>query len=189
MAKLFGILGIVVGVLLAIIPLIAGYVPIRIIVDAVCAAIVIVGSAVIYGAKNKSAVATGGKLLVVLGVLAVAWSIAVPFVTGERFGILEFLMGIILIGAGAIMPLFSLEATKAAFFNSTGSEMARLTKVYVKNDQLRAGMTLLGTMPETVYVRPEELVNAINMVNFDVIKVLPGMLREGFKQVKEASKE
>lgn len=58
-----------------------------------------------------------------------------------------------------------------------------------KKGNLLAKTVLLGSMPETIFIRPEELCKLLSLMDFKVVAKLPGMLYEGWKQNRASSKE
>jgi hypothetical protein len=79
-----------------------------------------------------------------------------------------------------VLP-FQIEVTKADFFNRNGGELATMTQIRVKNDNILAKTVLLGAMPETIYMRPEEICKAIALMDINVILSLPRILYKGWK--------
>lgn len=184
MNKLFGIMAMGVGVYLAITPLLNGYAVLGIGVDLALAVLTVALGALLFAGKAEKPAATG---LVVLGVLTVAWGVceAIGFL-GYRGGSTEILLGAFVAVAGYAPTLFMVEHDgKPRMFNDTGSELALVKKITVKDGELRVKANLLGSMLATIYVRPDELVKTVTMVNFEVIKALPGIILAGKKQLSE----
>lgn len=60
-----------------------------------------------------------------------------------------------------------------------GQTMVDVTKVYPDNGNIVMVCKLMGAYSMKIYLKPEELRNAISLVNWDLIKELPDMMVKG----------
>lgn len=64
-------------------------------------------------------------------------------------------------------------------FSKEGQTMVDVTRVYPENGNIVMVCKLMGAYSMKIYLKPEELRSAISLVNWDLIKELPGMLVRG----------
>jgi len=61
--------------------------------------------------------------------------------------------------------------------------MAQITKLSYKKHDLWAKAVLLGSMPSTMYMRPEEVWKMLGMISFETLLGMPKFLLIGAKRV------
>ncbi len=124
---------------------------------------------------------------VATGVVLTILSIAQLAFTGV--GISGIVMGIILCLLFLAMLPFMVDAKEAVFFNKGGSELAKVTKVRPKDEFIIAKAVLLGSMPETIYIKPGELCKMLALLDDKVFLSLIGFLFRGYQQNREQASE
>lgn len=127
-------------------------------------------------------------VIAILGLFLILWGAFIGRLIGASAGVNEVLVGILLLLLGLIVIPFQIEATKSVFYNRSGGELANSTRIRVKDGNILVKSTLLGSMPETIYMRPEEICKAAAMVEPEVVLALPKMLYQGWKINREQSK-
>lgn len=78
---------------------------------------------------------------------------------------------------------------KAQISTIQGTVMMGMDKIYVKNGEIAVDGNVLGTMPGTFYIRPLDLYKMTKMVSWEIIKAVPGMLKQGKKEFKASEGE
>lgn len=186
MGKLFGQVAIVVGAWLAIMSAIVcwGDILALAVDEAIAVCVIIVG---IAAASKPSK--TLFSLLMVAGVLLVLWGIAGRFIGAHVDIANEILIGGILVVLGMFAPMFLVECKQATFYNRQGNELAQCKKVSTKDDDLTAKVVLLGSMPETIFVRPVELVKTLYLIEPEVVTNVFKILRKGYKEAIASEKK
>ena len=177
---------IVLGIWLCVSPFVLGHVGILGFAIPIVVGVLAVILAFI-GMKSKT-VQANFMVLVVLGVCLAVWGVVGGFVFDRVAGINEVVIGVLLAALAAVCLPLQVEVEKARFFNRSGSELASIGKVSEKKGNLLAKTILLGSMPETVFIRPEELCGLLSILEFDVVKKLPGMLYAAWKFERDARK-
>jgi hypothetical protein len=178
MTKILNYIIMVVAGWLVISPLLFGYQGAGLGVNIVIGLLVIVLAYI--SIKNKTA-QWPSMVIAVLGVFLILWGAFIGRLMGTSAGVNEALVGILLLLLGLVVLPFQIEVTKSIFFNRSGGELANCTRIRVKDGNILAKATLLGSMPETIYMRPEEICKAIAMMETEVIMALPKMLYQGWK--------
>jgi hypothetical protein len=110
------------------------------------------------------------------GIFLIFWGAFIGRLMGASAGVNEVLAGILLLLLGLVILPFQIEVTMSVFFNRSGGELANCTRIRVKDGNILAKATLLGSMPETIYMRPEEICKAAAMMEPEVIMALPKIL-------------
>ncbi|UWG98764.1 hypothetical protein LPY66_08220 [Dehalobacter sp. DCM] len=144
---------------------------------------VIVGLAVIglaFLSIKSKVVQWPSMIIVVLGIFLFLWGIVGRFL-GASAGSNESVAGILLIILGVLVLPFQIAVTKCSMVNRTGGGLAEMTQIRMKDGNIIAKSILLGSMPETIYIKPEEICKAVALVDLDVILALPGLLYRGWK--------
>lgn len=67
--------------------------------------------------------------------------------------------------------------------------MVGIDRVYPKNGKIAIDGNVMGTMPGTFYFRPVDLYKMVKMVDWNLIKAVPGILKQGKKEFKSESKD
>lgn len=187
MTRLLEYVIVVLGVWLCVSPLALGHVGVLgFAVPVVAGALAVMLACV--GMKSKTMQANF-MALVVLGACLVVWGVVGGIAFDRVAGINEVVIGVLLVALAAVCLPLQVDVDKARFFNRSGSELASITKVSEKKGNLLAKTTLLGSMPETVFIRPEELCGLLSILEFDIVKKLPGMLYASWKSQRHAEKD
>ncbi|HWQ76008.1 MAG TPA: hypothetical protein VN441_11890 [Syntrophomonas sp.] len=63
-----------------------------------------------------------------------------------------------------------------------GNVMMEVTSVDRKDDDLVMKGKMMGTMPATIYLRPDEMWKAMNLLTWAIIRYVPSMLIKGWRQ-------
>lgn len=71
-------------------------------------------------------------------------------------------------------------------YDSYKNVMMDISSLKRKGDDIVMKGTLMGTMPSTIYVKPEEVWNAIKMLSWSVVGYLPMMVIKGWKLSKRS---
>ncbi|MFH2043951.1 MAG: hypothetical protein ABIK92_02265 [Pseudomonadota bacterium] len=66
-------------------------------------------------------------------------------------------------------------------YDSYKNVMMDISSLKRKGDDIVMKGTLMGTMPSTIYVKPEEVWNAIKMLSWSIISYLPMMIIKGWR--------
>jgi hypothetical protein len=156
----------------------------RIVVDVAIALLLAGAAAISIKLKTEQ---WPSMAIAVAGVCLVVWAIAGYFL-GAATGVNEALVGMLCALLGVVAVPFQVIATKASFHNRTGNGLAEFMQVRMKDGNIICKSVLLGTMPETIYMRPGEICKAAALVDQDVILALPGILYRGWKANLEESK-
>jgi hypothetical protein len=121
-------------------------------------------------------------IISVLGLILILWGAFVARLAGTSGGANEIIVGLLLIVLGLLVLPFQVAVSKVQFYNRNGGELAVFTQIRMKNDDILAKSMLLGSMPETIYMRPEEICKAIALIDSKVILSLPVILYKGWKR-------
>lgn len=126
--------------------------------------------------------------LVMLGACLVVWGVVGGIAFSQVAGINEIVIGVLLVALAEVCLPLQVNVNKARFFNRNGSELASISKVSEKKGNLLAKTIVLGSMPETVFIRPEELCGLLSILEFDIVKKLPEILYASWKSQRHAEK-
>lgn len=127
--------------------------------------------------------------IAVIGCCLAIWGIVAGLALEHVSGPNEVIVGLIVAALAFVALPFQVDAERASFYNRGGSDLASINRVSRKNENLLAKTVLLGSMPETIFIRPEELCKLVAMLDMEVVAALPGMLYKGWKKNREAAKE
>ncbi|MEN6408107.1 MAG: hypothetical protein ABFD44_00175 [Anaerolineaceae bacterium] len=119
---------------------------------------------------------------VLLGMILFLWGVFIARLTGSSAGANEIVVGLVLALLNLVVLPFQLDVKKVEFFNRNGGELATFSQIRMKNDNILAKAVLLGSMPETIYMYPEEICKAIALMDPKVILSLPSILFQGWKR-------
>ncbi|MGI6216737.1 MAG: hypothetical protein ACOYIK_03895 [Coriobacteriales bacterium] len=187
MVKLMGIISGIAGILLAVAPLVFGMFNLSMPIAAVGVACGVVAAICGFCMTSHKTAKSLAWVNVVLGIVALIDGIIGLVMVGTGWSLI--LWGCLLTCIDAMAVPFMIETKKAQFFNKTGNDLAKVTSVKMKNGQILAKATLLGSMPETIYVRPGELIKMVALIDDGVAMSLLGFIRQGYKDNKaEAAK-
>lgn len=115
-----------------------------------------------------------------LGVVLILWGIG-GAIAGVASGWSEVIAGALVAVAAAVILPFQVAAEKVVSHNRNGGELATFTQIRVKDNNILVKSILLGSMPETIYMRPEELCKMVAVMDPAVIFALPRLLYAGWK--------
>jgi hypothetical protein len=71
-------------------------------------------------------------------------------------------------------------------YDSYKNVMMDISSLKRKGDDIVMKGTLMGTMPSTIYVKPEEVWNAIKMLSWSIISYMPMMIIKGWRLSKQS---
>ena len=179
MLLVFGGLSAVLGAWLIISPFIFGYTTFGIVSSMCIGVVVAILGCLMTKRRSMSLLA---KINVVLGVVSIVSGIASLVICGKGANLI--VCGILVACVNVVALPFMIETKQANFENKTGSNLAKVTSVKVKGDHVLAKAVLLGSMPETIYVRPEELIKMLVLMDDNVIKGIVKYLMTGYKNLR-----
>jgi hypothetical protein len=78
---------------------------------------------------------------------------------------------------------------QAKIVNLHGTTMMSVDKVTLKGDDITMVGNIMGTMPGTFYITPENLWKMFKMINASLIFAMPGMLLKGRRAYKKSQTE
>ena len=154
-------------------------------VDIVAGALVIVLALV--GMRSQT-VQWNFLTALVVGIALAVWGIVAKIAFPGAGGFNEILVGLLVALLSAVALPFQVTASAGTFYNRGGSELARVTKISEKNGQLLAKSVLLNSMPETIFIRPEELCKVVTLLDAKTLSKLPGLLYQGWKDGRKTAK-
>jgi len=186
MAKFLNSLVILVGGWLLVSPFILGYSDVASMGVCIGVGLVVIALAFISIQRKADQWPSWGNF--VLGVFLILWGAFIARLFGATAGVNEILVGILLVILDMVVLPFQIVVPKSVFFNRSGGELATVTQIRIKNDNILAKSILLGSMPETIYVRPEELCKMMSLMDIKVILSLPGILYKGWRGNRSQSR-
>lgn len=124
-------------------------------------------------------------LLAVLGLALALWGLVGGLLLQAASPANDVIIGLLICAVSVACLPFQVDAKKATFYNRSGQELARIEKISDKKGNLLAKSVLLASMPETIFIRPEELCRMLALIDFAVVKKLPGLLYAGWKVNRE----
>ena len=186
MKKFLYVLVLILAVWLAISPFLLGSTSwLRKGVDLAAALVVTV--LVVLGTRNS-----GSKypswIILFIGLAMIVWGAIARPLTGEPGGASEIIVGVLwLILAFIITQLFAF--SKMSVYDVSGRELTSMSLISFKKENIAIKAILLGSMPSTLYVRPEEVWKALSLVDESVIWHLPAFLYQGWKLARQQARE
>ena len=124
-----------------------------------------------------------------LGLALVAWGVADALVfAGGGAAANEIIVGLLLAALAVVALPFQVDASRATFYNRMGGELARMESITEKKGNLLAKAVLLNSMPETIFIRPDEICKMISLIDFKVVVALPKILYAGWKVNREEAR-
>jgi hypothetical protein len=178
MTKLLNYLIMLVSVWLLVSPLILGYGGASLIL---CIVTGIAMLALAYTSLKRKADQWPAMAGIVIGFFLFLWGVFLGHRMGASAGISEILVGFLLALLNLVVLPFQLVVSKVEFVNRNGGELATFTQIRMKNGDILAKAMLLGSMPETIYMRPEEICKAVALMDAKVILSLPSILFKGWR--------
>lgn len=177
MILVFGALDCILAIWLIVSPFLFGYAPAAIAVSACIGVVLAIAGFAMTKQRTKAALA---KLGVALGAVSIVAGIVFLVLYGQ--GVNLIVVGLLAACVDIAALPFMVEAKEAKFFNKMGSDLARVTTVKTgKTGDITAKVVLLGSMPETIYVRPQELIKMLALMDDSVIKGIVGYIVRGYK--------
>ncbi|MCE5207542.1 MAG: hypothetical protein LLG42_04440 [Chloroflexi bacterium] len=186
MKKFLYVLILVLAVWLAISPFLLGSTSwLRKGVDLAAALVVTV--LVVLGTRNS-----GSKypawIILFIGLAMIVWGAIARPLTGGPGGASEIIVGVFwLILAFVITQLFVF--SKMSIYDKGGIELTSMSVISFKNENIAIKAILLGSMPSTLYLHPEELWKALPLVDESVIWHLPAFIYKGWKLARRQARE
>jgi hypothetical protein len=173
-----------VGAWLAVSPFILGYTPASI---GVCVVIGLFVIALAWISIKQKTAQWPAMITALLGFFLILWGAFLGHLAAALSGISEILVGILLAVFAVICLPFQLKVEKVDFYNRNGGGLATFNQIRIKNENILAKAVLLGSMPETIYMYPEEICKAIALMDVNVILSLPKILYLGWKRNRAKS--
>lgn len=186
MTKLINYFLMIVGAWLMISPFLLGYTASSL---ALCMIVGILVIALAFLSIRSKVAQWPSVLIALLGLFLILWGSFIARLVGATAGASEIIAGILLAVFSILVLPFLLEVEKVQFFNRSGGELATFSKIRMKDNNIIAKGMLLGSMPETIYMYPEEICKALAMIDFGVILALPKILYTGWKRNQVQPKE
>jgi hypothetical protein len=178
MKKLFYYIITALAAWLLVSPFLLRYADIASIAVAVLAALV--GGAIAVMAARKESAGTA-KIIIGLSAVLVVWGLVGIFLANGA-GLNELLVGLLWGGIALVITQVQ-PAVEVVAYDVYGNPMAQITKISIKKDDLVAKAVLLGSMPSTMYMRPEEVWKILGMISFETLLGMPKFLITGAKRV------
>lgn len=178
MKKLFYYIITALAIWLLVSPFLLRYADIASIAVAVIAALVGGAIAVLAAGKEPSGAA---KIIMGLGAVLVVWGLVGIFLANGA-GLNELLIGLLWGGIALVITQIQ-PAVELVAYDVYGNPMAQITKISIKKDDLVAKAILLGSMPSTMYMRPEEVWKVLGMISLETLLGMPKFLFTGAKRV------
>jgi hypothetical protein len=147
-----------------------------------CVAIGLVSILLALVSMRKRDAQLPAAIAALLGIFLFLWGVFIARLAGSSAGANEIIMGLVLVLLNLVALPFQLDVKKVEFFNRNGGELATFSQIRMKNDNILAKAVLLGSMPETIYMYPEEICKAISLMDPKVILSLPSILFQGWKR-------
>jgi hypothetical protein len=186
MAKLLNYLIIGVGAWLVVSLFILGYTAAG---KAVCIIIGVLVIALAFISIRRKADQWPSMIIIALGIFLILWGAFIGRLAGVPGGINEVVVGIMFTILDLLVLPFQLDASKAEFYNRSGGGLATITQIRMKDGNVLAKSVLLGAMPETIYMRPEEICKVFAMLDMKIFLSLPAILYLGWKRNRAQAKE
>ncbi len=178
MTKFLNYLIMIVSAWLVISPFILGYNGAGL---AVCILVGVLAIALAFISIRRKADQWPSMIIAALGIFLILWGAFIGHLVGTPAGVSEVLVGVMMLILGLVVLPFQLDISKAMFTNRNGGELATFTQIRMKNDNILVKSMLLSSMPETIYMSPEEICKAAALVDIKVILSLPKILYLGWK--------
>ena len=151
---------------------------------AVGAALVAAVIALLAAYKNTAGQA---RLIIGLGALLAIWGLVSCFLSNAA-GPNELFVGLVWLGLGFVNSMIR-PADEMVAYDVYGNPMANIKKITFKDGNIAAKAVLLGSMPSTMYMRPEEVWKVLGMISFETLLGMPKFLIVGARRVNaEAAK-
>jgi hypothetical protein len=125
--------------------------------------------------------------LVVTGVLLVAWGAGISDAAGANAGAAEIVLGA-LVAVVALVVTQIVPVPASNFYDTAGMALASVSGVRQKDDAIVVKCVLLGSMPSTIYARPEEFWKLLGMVDASVLWHMPSTLMKGWWRARKEAK-
>ncbi|MBN1318998.1 MAG: hypothetical protein JXA42_26180 [Anaerolineales bacterium] len=126
------------------------------------------------------------RFILALGALLAVWGLVGCFLPNGA-GLNELVVGLLWFGPGFIIPKI-VPAGEMIAYDVYGNPMAQIQKIAFKKGNIAAKAILLGSMPSTMYMRPEEVWKVLGMVSWETIIGMPGFLITGARRANEAAR-
>jgi len=178
MKKMFYYIITALAVWLLVSPFLLRYADIASIAVAVIAELVGGAIAVLAAGKEPAGAA---KIIMGIGAVLVVWGLVGIFLANGA-GLNELLVGLLWGGMALVITQIQ-PAAEVVAYDVYGNPMAQITKISIKKDDLVAKAILLGSMPSTMYMRPEEVWKVLGMISFETLLGMPKFLITGAKRV------
>lgn len=124
------------------------------------------------------------RLIEFISLAMVVWGAIARPLTGAPGGANEIIIGVLwFLLAVVITQLFVFP--KISAHDKGGMELTSMSAIRYKNEQIAIKAILLGSMPSTIYLSPEELWKAIGIIDANVIWHLPTLLYRGWKRARQ----
>ena len=128
--------------------------------------------------------------IILLGVAFIIWAI-ISKVTGDAgWGIFidELIVALLCVFLAYLVTQMFVFPNMTAV-DRTGDALATMSNIKVKDGSIVVRAVLLGSMPSTIIIYPEEVWKLLPFIETNVITSLPGILYRGWKKAKEQYKD
>lgn len=164
-------------------PFLFGYRDIISISIAIGAALICAIIAIFAARKDNTGLS---RWIIGLGGLLAIWGLVGIFIPNGA-GLNELIVGFLWIGVAFVISKIQ-PADEMVAYDIHGNPMAQIKKISFKDGNIATKAVLLGSMPSTMYMRPEEVWKVVGMLSFETLMGLPKFLILGAKRVNEAAK-
>jgi len=140
------------------------------------------------GIKQRAKYSPG--IIIALGIILIIWAVAgmAMGTAGIGMAIDEIIVGLLyILLAYMVTQLFVFPYASA--FDRSNDTLATMSNVKYKDGVIVVNAVLLGSMPATIIMKPEELWKMLPLVESNVVSHLPAMLYKGWKGVRKQVKE
>jgi len=124
------------------------------------------------------------RIILLIGLAMIIWGAIARPLTGEPGGASEIIVGILwflFVFTNYPNCLFFL---KMSAYDKGGMELTAMSAIRYKKDNITIKAVLLGSMPSTIYIHPEEIWKVLALIDDSVIWHLPILLYRGWKRAR-----
>lgn len=128
------------------------------------------------------------RIILLIGLAMIIWGAIARPLTGEPGGASEIIVGMLWFFLSLLITqLFVFP--KMSAYDKGGMELTAMSAIRYKKDNITIKAVLLGSMPSTIYIHPEEIWKVLALIDDSVIWHLPILLYRGWKRARlESSK-
>lgn len=151
----------------------------------VTGSILVIGLSIIGMIKKTS---SPGKTIIFIGIFLTIWPIiglASQYIS-ISLGIWEIILGLSIILA-AFIPTQIFRAPFISAIDRSGDTLTTVSNIKCKNDDIVVKAVLLGSMPSTIIIKPEELWKMLGLIENNVLSNMIRLLFIGWKRTRKTT--